>query len=310
MSGYYQSDIPQDLSAKFKTVGVQTEHSSSSSSLSPSPSSCVEAVQEILTGLSEKQTRMLLGVITSVLFKTEQKSNQYDTPVTGLHKQGETSGWTSLEPETPPISPPHHHLLHVPVRQIHDSCLLRKFEEPRHLGLAANTIKSEEVPLYHHSLRGSRTSSEEEALEGSSGLSRDQKLVMEMNIPFTVEDIINKPMEEFNDILSKNGVSEEIINVCRDIRRRGKNKIAAQNCRKRKVDQIFNLEEDIALVRNRKKVILSERAELLRQKQEVRTSLELLERKVFTAVGKSGDRWILTVDEKSGKIVFCEDSTR
>lgn len=86
MSGYYQSDIPQDLSAKFKTVGVQTEHSSSSSSLSPSPSSCVEAVQEILTGLSEKQTRMLLGVITSVLFKTEQKSNQYDTPVTGLHK--------------------------------------------------------------------------------------------------------------------------------------------------------------------------------------------------------------------------------
>ena len=48
---------------------------------------------------------------------------------------------------------------------------------------------------------------------------------MEMNIPFTVEDIINKPMEEFNDILSKNGVSEEIINVCRDIRRRGKNKV-------------------------------------------------------------------------------------
>ena len=66
---------------------------------------------------------------------------------------------------------------------------------------------------------------EEDALEGGSGLSRDQKLVMEMNIPFTVEEIINKPMEEFNDILSKNGVSEEIINVCRDIRRRGKNKV-------------------------------------------------------------------------------------
>ena len=90
MSGYYQSDIPQDLSAKFKTVGVQTEHSSTSS-LSPSPSSCVEAVQEILTGLSEKQTRMLLGVITSVLFKTDQKSNQYDTPMTGLHKVCHTS---------------------------------------------------------------------------------------------------------------------------------------------------------------------------------------------------------------------------
>ena len=70
-----------------------------------------------------------------------------------------------------------------------------------------------------------RTSIEEDGREGASGLSRDQKLVMEMNIPFTVDEIINKPMEEFNDILSKHSVSEEIINVCRDIRRRGKNKV-------------------------------------------------------------------------------------
>ena len=43
----------------------------------------------------------------------------------------------------------------------------------------------------------------------------------------SVEEIIHKPMEEFNDILSKHSVSEEIINVCRDIRRRGKNKVKA-----------------------------------------------------------------------------------
>ena len=46
-----------------------------------------------------------------------------------------------------------------------------------------------------------------------------------MNIPCTVEDIIHKPMEEFNDLLSRYSVSEEIINICRDIRRRGKNKV-------------------------------------------------------------------------------------
>ena len=75
MSGY--SDLPQDLSAKFKTVAVQTEDTSSS---------CVEAMQDILTGLSEKQTRMLLGVITSMLFKTESKSNHYSNSFSALRK--------------------------------------------------------------------------------------------------------------------------------------------------------------------------------------------------------------------------------
>ena len=32
-------------------------------------------------------------------------------------------------------------------------------------------------------------------------------------------------MDEFNDVLSKNDLSEEQLNICRDIRRRGKNKV-------------------------------------------------------------------------------------
>ena len=40
-------------------------------------------------------------------------------------------------------------------------------------------------------------------------------------------------MDEFNDMLSKEELSEEQLNICRDIRRRGKNKVAAQNCRYR-----------------------------------------------------------------------------
>ena len=54
--------------------------------------------------------------------------------------------------------------------------------------------------------------------------------VLNSKIPFflSVEDIIHKPMEEFNDILSKHSVSEEIINICRDIRRRGKNKVRVE----------------------------------------------------------------------------------
>ena len=140
----------------------------------------------------------------------------------------------------------------------------------------------------------------------------------------SVEDIIHKPMEEFNDILSKHSVSEEIINICRDIRRRGKNKvrvetwwklmfqikctfqIAAQNCRKRKVDQIFSLEDDLSMIRKRKKIILSERAELLRQEQEIRGGLFSLERKILRAVGKSEEHWKLRINENNGQVNFVE----
>ena len=57
------------------------------------------------------------------------------------------------------------------------------------------------------------------------------------------QDIVNPPMDEFNDMLSKEDLTEEQLNICRDIRRRGKNKVAAQNCRKRKLEQIDELQE-------------------------------------------------------------------
>ena len=49
-------------------------------------------------------------------------------------------------------------------------------------------------------------------------------------------------MDEFNDLLSKTDLTEDQLNTCRDIRRRGKNKVAAQNCRQRKLEQIEELQ--------------------------------------------------------------------
>ena len=46
-----------------------------------------------------------------------------------------------------------------------------------------------------------------------------------MRLPITVMDIINLPMDEFNDLLSKHELTEEQLTMCRDIRRRGKNKV-------------------------------------------------------------------------------------
>jgi hypothetical protein len=74
-----------------------------------------------------------------------------------------------------------------------------------------------------------RRESEEEEQESICSYqgrqSRDEKMVKEMRIPLTVGEIIQKPMEEFNDLLTSKDITEEQINICRDIRRRGKNKV-------------------------------------------------------------------------------------
>ena len=50
-------------------------------------------------------------------------------------------------------------------------------------------------------------------------------------------------------MLLRPGLSSEQLQLCKDIRRRGKNKVAAQNCRKRKMDTIEELQHQVDQVR-------------------------------------------------------------
>lgn len=91
-------------------------------------------------------------------------------------------------------------------------------------------------------------------------MSRDEMRARAMCIPFSVLQIVNMPVEEFLEVLDSHGFSPEQVTLLRDIRRRGKNKLAAQNCRKRKLDAITGLQEDVARLH-------AQRARLLREKQ-------------------------------------------
>jgi nuclear factor erythroid 2 len=55
---------------------------------------------------------------------------------------------------------------------------------------------------------------------------RDEKRAQQLKIPISMEDIVNLPMDEFNERLSKYDLTEVQLSLIRDIRRRGKNKVS------------------------------------------------------------------------------------
>merc|ERR550519_1897418 len=101
-------------------------------------------------------------------------------------------------------------------------------------------------------------------MKHSVRLGKDEKIARQAGIKFDVkQDIVNPPMDEFNDMLSREELSEEQLNICRDIRRRGKNKVAAQNCRKRKLEQIDELQKKVEEAKRRQYRLKVEHESLL-----------------------------------------------
>ncbi|MBN3297984.1 CBX3 protein, partial [Amia calva] len=113
-------------------------------------------------------------------------------------------------------------------------------------------------------------------------LSRDERRARAFDIPFSVQDIVNMPVEEFLELLSSYDLTEAQVTLIRDIRRRGKNKVAAQNCRKRKLDVITNLESDVDELQRRKEKLLKERVQQNKSIGSMKQKLNQLYRDVFS----------------------------
>lgn len=112
-------------------------------------------------------------------------------------------------------------------------------------------------------------------------LTRDEKRARALNVPISVDDIINLPMDEFNERLSKYDLSEAQLSLIRDIRRRGKNKVAAQNCRKRKLDQILSLADEVKEMRDRKMMLINDHKFASSECKRMKDKYQQLYRHVF-----------------------------
>ncbi|XP_046570343.1 endoplasmic reticulum membrane sensor NFE2L1-like isoform X4 [Haliotis rubra] len=110
---------------------------------------------------------------------------------------------------------------------------------------------------------------------------RDQKRAFELNVPFTVEQIIESPVEEFNEMITKYKLTEPQIQLIRDIRRRGKNKVAAQNCRKRKLDVVVTLEDEMDNLKEMKEKLVRERQQIDKQTREMKEKFSHMYQEIF-----------------------------
>ncbi|KAM6412202.1 nuclear factor erythroid 2-related factor 3 [Pluvialis apricaria] len=115
-----------------------------------------------------------------------------------------------------------------------------------------------------------------------TNLSSDERCAKAPSIPFSVDEIVNMPVESFNTMLAKNHLTDTQVSLLRDIRRRGKNKVAAQNCRKRKLNAILNLEEDVSNLQTQKESLKKEHSQCSRSISRMKQKLNNLYHDIFS----------------------------
>lgn len=113
-------------------------------------------------------------------------------------------------------------------------------------------------------------------------LSRDEQRAKALKIPLSVSMIINLPVDDFKELLSKHQLNDAQMAMVQDIRRRGKNKVAAQNCRKRKMENIVGLEGELDSLKEEKERLLSEKVQNAAQLKQMKQQLNSLYLEVFS----------------------------
>lgn len=105
------------------------------------------------------------------------------------------------------------------------------------------------------------------AMMRSSGKLRKQPAI---KLPFTMDEITSMPRSNLHEVLTRNpNLSQEQICAIHEIRRRGKNRIAAQRCRKRKMECIRSLVAEIEVLRSEHANLMSERRQARDQAQKL-----------------------------------------
>jgi len=102
---------------------------------------------------------------------------------------------------------------------------------------------------------------------------------MWIDFQFSSSELVEMPVEKFNEIIKP--LDEVRQHIAKDERRKGKNKLAARNCRKRKMDVIECLDQGVNSLEQRRVNLLEERQRILEETRQIKMKTEWLNSYIF-----------------------------
>ncbi|KAM9318322.1 transcription regulator protein BACH1a [Pholidichthys leucotaenia] len=132
-----------------------------------------------------------------------------------------------------------------------------------------NLSQEEKSPCMSSSLN----SCDDSDMDTDGDTEANNKRAEEIQLPFPVEQITALSRSAFQQLLRHHNLTQDQLEFVHDVRRRSKNRVAAQRCRKRKLDSIHKLECDIKGLKSEKEQLLQEQTELKQNLEEMQQSL-------------------------------------